>query len=126
MKYTGLEKRNYRRIRHSFIFSFRIYPESRSKQTHDWDMGTIENLSAGGLFFKHYKNLQVGTILEFKITLPFLTNRTCCLGMVNRIEQKAPHQIYGTAVQFIEIENEDKDAIKKSANDYYYKKGLSD
>ncbi|MEA3328466.1 MAG: PilZ domain-containing protein [Candidatus Omnitrophota bacterium] len=126
MSYSGLERRRYKRIRHHFIISLRVYPEITSKNNAKWDMAAIENLSAAGMFFTYNKKLETGTLLEFKITLPFLMDRTRCLGVVRRVEEKPPAKIYGIGIYFVEIDGKRKDAINKAANDYYFKKGVSD
>lgn len=126
MSYSGLERRKYKRIRHHFMISLRIFPEIASKNNAKWDMATLENLSAGGMFFTYHEKLRPGTLLEFKITLPFLIERTRCLGIVKRVIENPPAKIYGIGIYFVEIEGEKKDAIDKAANDYYLKKGVSD
>ena len=114
MKYADRERRLYKRIRHQFITRFRIYPQKGSKESHKWDIATIQNLSAGGLLFNYDKNLAADTLVEFKITLPFIIEPTHCLGTVCRSEpfdKNSDNKLYKIATYFIELDDEKKEAI---------------
>lgn len=114
VNYAGRERRVYKRMRHQFMTRFRIYPQKGSKESHKWDIATIRNLSAGGLSFNYDKNLGAGTLVEFKIILPFIIEPTHCLGMVCRSEpsdKSSGNKHYEIATYFIELDDEKKEAI---------------
>jgi len=125
VKYTGAERRVCKRIRHQFITRFRIYPQKGAKQSHHWNIAIIRNLSAGGLLFNYDKNLVAGTLIEFKITLPFIIRPTHCLGKVCRSEpadKRFGRKLYRVATCFIELDDEKKKVITIHAEKYYSRK----
>jgi len=82
-------------------------------------------LSAGGLLFNYDKNLAAGTVIEFKITLPFIIIPTHCLGMVCRSEpadKRFGRKLYRIATHFIELDGERKKVITIHAEKYYSRK----
>ena len=77
--------------------------EGRKRGSTGWDSVTLHNLSAGGTFFIHRKDLGVGTLLDLRIddTESMLTIN--CVGRVTRIEQFKSTSMFCTAIQFIDI-----------------------
>ncbi len=125
MEYSRQERRVCKRIKYQFMTRFRIYPQKGAKESHKWDIATIRNLSAGGLLFNYDKNLAAGTVIEFKITLPFIIEPTHCLGMVCRSEpfgKSSDSKLYKIATHFIELDDEKRKIITIHAEKYYSRK----
>jgi len=125
VKYTGPDRRVCKRIKHQFITRFRIYPQKGTKQSHHWNIAIIRNLSAGGLLFNYDNNLAAGTLVEFKITLPFIIKPTHCLGIVCRTEpadKRFGHKLYRIATHFVELDGEKRKVINIRAEKYHSRK----
>jgi hypothetical protein len=43
--------------------------EAQEMESDDWDSVTLRNLSAGGTYFLHKKDLGIGTLLDLKINV---------------------------------------------------------
>ena len=108
------KKRKYNRIKSRFLVRFRIYKAKSPK----WDMVTIKDLSARGIYFNYDKKIPLSTLLEFNITLPTITEAIHCQGMVCRVDKQASRRkdiktrpIYGIFAIFTQIENEKEKII---------------
>ena len=125
IQYAGKERRVYERIKHQFITRFRAYPQKGSGESHRWDIATILNLSAGGLFFNCGERLGIGTVVEFKITLPFIVGPTHCLGMVCRVEpvdNSSGSERYRIATYFVKLAEDTKKSINIHAKKPHFRK----
>ena len=116
------ERRKYKRIKFPFTAKVRIQEESngtiRSKESSKWELVTIRNLSAGGISFNHTKKIELDTVLELNLSLPFITEPVHCLGKVCRVDEKPTDKkqitkipVYGIAAYFIQMEDDKKQAI---------------
>lgn len=121
----GIEQRQHGRIYRPFSVSFRIYDQENQKGISPWNIITVKDLSAGGIFFYYTKKIDKDTITQFKISIPTLLEPFYCLGIVRRIEEPASDNTYsgripiwGIAVQFTEIEEKNKIIIE----DYFKQK----
>ncbi len=66
--YKGQERRKYKRIEKPYMARFQIRSdEAQEMESDDWDSVTLRNLSAGGTYFFHKKDLGIGTLLDLKI-----------------------------------------------------------
>jgi c-di-GMP-binding flagellar brake protein YcgR len=108
------EKRKFLRVRTDFGIKYKIK---------DSDSPLIKavsiNIGEGGIMMKIAKKLDIGTILELKITLPspYLTIST--LGRViyvldNYWDEYPP---YRCGVEFLELKKKDKELIRKFVNE---------
>ena len=93
------EKRKYKRIEKQYITRFRIRPdEAQDMDSKDWDMVALNDLGAGGIYFHVRKNLEIGTILDLKISFSISIPPIECRGVVTRVHKHpnfSCHCIYG-------------------------------
>ena len=80
----------------------------------DWDMVPVKNLSAGGMLFDYNKNLELDSLLDFKIDISKCTPTINCVGEVTRIEQFQSTFMFCTAIKFIGIREQEKKLINKA------------
>ena len=85
--------------------------EGRKRWSAGWDSVTLHNLSAGGTFFLHRKDLGIDTLLDLRIddTESMLTIN--CVGKVTRIEQFKSTSMFSTTINFIDIGEQEKEMI---------------
>ena len=130
MEYSDQEKRIGKRIKRPFLARIRLFREKvKPGESRRWDIVIIRDVSSVGICFNYNKQMQLGVVIEFNITLPFSAEPVNCLGKVIRVDKnhterttiirKAP--IYGIAARFISIEDDKKAAINKFAKEYYSK-----
>jgi len=110
------EKRKYKRIEKQYITRFRIRPdEAQDMDSKDWDMVALNDLGAGGIYFHVRKNLEIGTILDLKISFSISIPPIECRGAVTRVKKHANHSVFGIATAFTEIDEDIKEMINKNA-----------
>ena len=113
-----LEKREYTRAEKPFVLRLRIKPENDHKATSvGWNMVSANNLSAGGVFLYYVKELEIGTLVELKISIPESTTSIYCVGETIRTSKQPKSQIYEIAISFKEIENKERELINKLINE---------
>lgn len=106
----GKEKRKFLRVRIDFGLKYKI------KDSHSPLIKAVSvNISEGGIMMKIPEKLDIGTILELKITLPSPHVTIGTLGRVvyvldNYWDEYPPYR-YG--VEFLELKNKDREAIRK-------------
>lgn len=106
----GKEKRKFLRVRADFGLQYKI------KDSHSPPIKAVSvNISEGGIMMKVSEKLDIGTILELKITIssPHVTIST--LGRVvyvldNYWDEYPPYR-YG--IEFLELKKKDGEAIRK-------------
>ena len=77
--YNNLEKRKYKRKEKPYMVRFRTIPLVAKKMVStDWDMVPVKNLSAGGMLFDYNKNLELDSLLDFKIDISKYTPKIFC------------------------------------------------
>ncbi len=91
--------------------------EGRKRGSTGWDSVILHNLSAGGAFFTHRKDLGIGTLLDLRIedTESILTIN--CVGKVTRIEQFKSTSTFCTTIKFIDIGKKEKETINTSVEE---------
>ncbi len=100
------ERRKYKRMDKPVMVRFRTIPLVAEKMVSaDWDMVPVKNLSAGGMLFDYNKNLELDSLLNFKIDISKSTPTINCVGKVTRIEQFKPTSVFTIAIKFIDIGN---------------------
>jgi hypothetical protein len=80
----------------------------------DWDMVPVKNLSAGGMLFDYNKNLELDSLLDFKIDISKYTSTIDCLGKIIHIEKLQPNSMFRIEVEFIGIGEQEKERISKA------------
>ncbi len=99
-----MNKRKYKRREKLYMAGVRVKQhEGRKRGSTGWKSVTLHNLSAGGTFFLHRKDLGIDTLLDLRIddTESMLTIN--CVGTVTRIEQFKSTSMFCTAIKFIDI-----------------------
>lgn len=115
---NGVEKRRYPRIVKSCMIRFRINQcEGYTMILSNWDMVTINDLSAMGMNFNYNKNLDIGAILEFKLNVSRSMQTIRCRGKVVRIRRNMDHPTFSIAIAFADIDEEGVAMINKTAGD---------
>jgi len=114
--YNGPEKRQYRRIEKPFEARFRIKSAKvREVESDDWVSVTLMNLSAGGTFFYHRKDLGVGTLLDLEIDVAESTPPINCVGKTLSSDRLQPASSFCVSISFVDIGEEEKELINKVA-----------
>jgi hypothetical protein len=114
--HNGSEKRQYRRIEKPFEARFRIKPaKAREMESDDWVSVTLMNLSAGGTFFYHRKDLGVGTLLDLEIDVAKSIPPINCVGKTLSSDRLQPASSFCISVSFIDIGEKEKELISKVA-----------
>lgn len=114
--HNGPEKRQYRRIERPFEARFRIKPaKAREVESDDWVSVTLMNLSAGGTFFYHRKDLGVGTLLDLEINIAESTPPINCVGKTLSSDRLRLASSFCTVISFVDIGEQEKELINKVA-----------
>ncbi len=115
---NGKEKRKYKRIKKSYMVRLRIkhYEELKTSSA-GWDWVELKDLSAGGVLFSYNKHLEIGTLLDLIIDVSASTPAVNCVGRVTRIEQSQPPSTLHFAVEFKNIDEQEKELINKIAEE---------
>ncbi len=116
--YKGQERRENERYenlaRKEPIIMARFYVRSGETQEmryYDWHSVFLMNISAGGIFFHYTKDLGIGTLLDLKIYMPNAVIVINCVGKVIRIDKSRHTSMFGTAIKFIDIGEQEKEVI---------------
>ncbi len=110
------ERRKFKRVEKPYITRFRVKPD----EVHDmvptyWDMVAVNDLCAGGVFFNASRNLEIGTILDLRISFSTSTPPVKCVGKVARVKKHLNTFIYGIVTEFTETNERIKEIINKTA-----------
>ena len=103
---SGQNARRYERIDRRFIARVGIHAADGSLK---WSVVTLQNLSAGGMYFIYDREVKVGSALKIKIDFP---NRIIeCAGNVVRLESwgKSSVNFSVVGVSFDELSREDRE-----------------
>ncbi len=85
--------------------------EAQEMRPYDWHSVFLMNISAGGIFFHNTKDLGIGTLLDLKIYMPNAVLVINCVGKVIRIDKPRHISMFGIAIKFTEIGEQEKEAI---------------
>ncbi len=108
----GIEKRKYKRIEKPFMAGLRVRQyEGHETVSTKWHKVAVKDLSAGGMLFDYNKNLELDSLLDFKIDISKYTPTINCVGKIIRIDKPIPISIFGIAIEFTEIEEHEKKII---------------
>ncbi len=116
--YNGKERRKFKRREKLYMAGVRVkHEEGHETLSTGWDSVTLHNLSVGGTFFIYKKDLGIGTLLDLKIDVPGFLIIINCVGEVTRIEQFKSTSMFCTAIKFIDIGEQEKEAINTSVEE---------
>ncbi len=111
----GKERRKYERREKPVMVRFRTIPLVAKKMVStDWDMVPVKNLSAGGMLFDYNKNLELDSLLDFKIDISKYTPTINCVGKVIRIEELQLASKFRIEIKFTDIGEQEKELISKA------------
>lgn len=102
----NINKRLSKRIYRHFIARFRILPDGPLKEnSSNWEVVTLNDLSAGGAQFNYNKEIKPGSILEMLVTFLWLKQPLGFRAEVLRV-QKAPDcpSLYRIAIIFVDLD----------------------
>ncbi len=85
--------------------------EGLERSSAEWDMVALKDLSAGGAFFYYSKYLGLDLLLDLKIDVSTAMPTVKCAGKVTRIEHSLAHSLIRIAIEFTEIEEQEKEMI---------------
>ncbi len=112
--YKGQEKRKYKRMEKPVMVKFRSIPLVAKKMVSaDWDVVAVRNLGAGGMLFDYNKNLELDSVLDFKIDISKSTPTINCVGKIIRIEKLRPTSLFRIEIKFTGIGEQEKELINK-------------
>jgi PilZ domain len=110
------ERRRFKRVEKPYITRFRVKPdEVQDVVPTDWDMIAVNDLCAGGVFFNASRNLEIGTILDLRISFSTSTHPVKCVGRVARVKKHLNTFIFGIVTEFTETDEDIQEMINASA-----------
>ncbi len=110
------ERRRFKRVEKPYITRFRVKPDKVQDMVPTyWDMVAVNDLCAGGVFFNASRNLEIGTILDLRISFSTSTPPVKCVGKVARVKKHLNTFIYGIVTEFTETNERIKEMINKTA-----------
>ncbi len=115
---NGKERRKYKRIEKPYMVRLRVkHHEGLKTSSAGWDWVVLKDLSAGGALCSYNKHLEIGTLLDLKIEVSTSTPTINCVGRVTRIEQSQPPSTLHFAIEFEDIDEQEKKLINKIAEE---------
>jgi c-di-GMP-binding flagellar brake protein YcgR len=113
------ERRKYKRIEKSYTARLQIKQyQGQEMSSPDWYKVAVKNLSAGGMLFNYNKNLGMDSLLDLKIdffeSVPIIN----CIGRVVHIEESQPISKFRIATEFTEINEQEKELINKTIEEF--------
>ncbi len=108
----GKERRKYERREKPVMVRFRTIPLVAKKMgSTDWDMVPVRNLGVGGMLFDYNKNLELDSLLDFKIDISKYAPTINCVGKITRIEKLQPTSMFRIEIKFTDIGEQEKEMI---------------
>ncbi len=115
----GQERRIYKRIEKPYMARLRVKQyEGLEISSSEWDMVALKDLSAGGALFNYKKNLGIGSLLDLKIDVSTATPTIKCVGRVTRVKYTQPHSILRIATEFTGIDEQEKEMINTTVEEF--------
>ncbi len=84
----------------------------------DGDLVFLRNISAGAIFFYYAKDLGIGPLLDLKIYLPDIVIGINCVGKITRIDKPRYTSMFGIAIKFTEIGEQEKEIIRATVEEF--------
>ncbi len=117
--YNDLERRKYERREKPFMVRFQTISLVPKKMVStDWDMVPVKNLGAGGMLFDYNKNLVLDSLLDFKMDISKYAPTINCVGKVTRIDKPRHTSMFGIAIKFTEIGEQEKEMINTTVEGF--------
>lgn len=101
------KRRKYIRLESPYITMYQVKP-NEDMISQGWDIITVKNLSAGGMFFYARNNFEVGTVLSLKIGFSLSHPDILCVGRVVCAKRHLDTSIIGLAIEFTKINEQIK------------------
>jgi c-di-GMP-binding flagellar brake protein YcgR len=111
----GSDRRQHKRVKKAY--SVHLRPESE-KQTFDWDMVLIKDISSGGLQFRHETEWKIGTHIDLKIHFALNQAPIRCTGEIVRCLAYGNPVLYDVGVKFLSIGKQESSLIADSAEKF--------
>ena len=109
MEKSNEERRQYIRIKKSFLLTYYLKDEPHRK----FEITQLKNISLGGMCFVATFNLIPSTRLCVELKTPYLAETTHLEGIVLQSHEKMKNKIYETRLQFCELDTEATVLLKK-------------
>ncbi|MBN2120030.1 MAG: PilZ domain-containing protein [Candidatus Omnitrophica bacterium] len=101
MAYEGQERRKHKRIKVSFVVSYRPL-----EKEDDADLSQTKNFSQGGMLLTTNKAFGPGTLLKIFIRVPLVKGKIYLIGQVLESKEIVKNLIYETRIAFQNLEDE--------------------
>ncbi len=109
------ERRKYKRKVKSYRARFKIRSDkAQEMEAYDWDSVFFYNISVGGAAFFCNKDLGIGALLDLNIDVSKSTPTINCVGKIIRIDKTRHTSMFGIAIKFTEIGEQEKELISKA------------
>lgn len=105
------DRRKYKRLNAKFLFEYNA--SNKKKCFGKRYVALTENISASGLIFRSAYLFQIGSMLTGILEIPELRKKIDISGRVIRLEPTRKEDIYEVAIQYIEIDNADRELINE-------------
>ena len=109
---SSAERRRFKRTKKSFMARVRFV--ASSTENSGWDMVMLRDLGAGGMTFSYDRKIPAGTLLDFRLHLPFAPEPIQGIGRVVRSSGESFCQI---AASFSRLSEEKQRQIERSTAD---------
>ena len=106
--YTGAERRRFKRTTKPVGAMIQV-PSATIFM--DWETVSVHDTGAGGMYFLHNKKFEIGSLLNFKISLSPESRTIRCIGKVLRANKVNNTDTCGIAVCFVDIDPSDMNLI---------------
>ena len=123
-KRIELDKCKYKEIVSPCIAKFRVkHLGGHEMPPLDWHIVSVKNLSAEGITFNYYiANLEIGSPVDVKIEFIKSIPTISCIGRVVRIEDAYVNSMFRIDVDFIEIDDKEREIINATVEAILRKK----
>ena len=117
MSYGGPERRKHKRIKVSFVVSYRPLEKEE-----DADLSQTKNFSQGGMLLTTNRAFESDTLLKIFIRVPLVKGKIYLIGKVLESKEIVKNLIYETRIAFHNLEDE-IDRVLKDTVDAFVKGG---
>jgi len=118
------ERRVHRRLGRPFLVKFQPHSFEPDKYNErDWDMLTLDNLSASGIGFRHTHDIDYGQQIVMNIIFPAVSDLPIpIIARVVRSKQvvhSAVYFTYSVGAQFVAMDNKTRHRIRENIEEFY-------
>ena len=104
------ERRMSKRIYKKITTRFRFLNENNSEK---WDIIFIENIGVGGVLFKFDRPLEVGTMIELKVSFPGDLESISCQAKISRVEKVGVSRVNEVVANFVGLSSKNAEHINQ-------------